>query len=176
MAGFSSVVVVLGSVAGRVIFWEGICEFCPPTAPTGHWGSDPAGFRRFQGHSNSGAVSRKNSSRKKKDKKLVFHLNTSFLNYSNSSLATNQPYRPFVPKVTINTKINLPPRLPHKTWLSVPSLAFQLKLDAQRLLELVAWPIFGKMYQNLVAMTNGIGHMTNFWWKLPKFGRMTNIW
>ena len=27
MAGFSSVVVVLGFVAGRVIFWEGICEF-----------------------------------------------------------------------------------------------------------------------------------------------------
>ena len=30
-------------------------------------------------------------------------------------------------------------------------------------LELVAWPIFGKDYQNLVAMTIGIGHVTNFW-------------
>ena len=29
-------------------------------------------------------------------------------------------------------------------------------------LELVTWPIFGKIYQNLVVMTIGIGCMTNY--------------
>ena len=39
---------------------------------------------------------------------------------------------------------------------------------------MVARPIFGKIYQNLVVMTIGIGHMTDFWQKLPRFGRDDN--
>ena len=41
-------------------------------------------------------------------------------------------------------------------------------------LKLVPWPIFSKNYQNLVAMTLKIGHMTNFWQNLSKFGGNDN--
>ena len=51
----------------------------------------------------------------KNEKKLIIHLSRSFLNYSSRSLATNQPHRPFTPKVALNTKTNLTPKVTPKT-------------------------------------------------------------
>ena len=50
----------------------------------------------------------------KKDKKLIFPLNRSFLNCSNSSKNKNHLHKQFCLKVTLNTNINFTPKVTPK--------------------------------------------------------------
>ena len=73
----------------------------------------------------------------KNNKKLIFHLNRSFLNCLNISKNKNQPHRQFYLKVTLKTKINFTPSRYPFSLASAPSLAYLLKLDPLRLLDTI---------------------------------------